>query len=344
MNIFTIPSRTAWAALFALGALTALAGCSNKPVATVDAGYTTLEGRPDANAQLLAWFDEPTTSLVYEDRDPRGPDLPTADSRVDVLLRSEPIYKAGPGVLNMLLLDGTAASGFQFFRRADNGGLQAITDYTIPASTKWLPGGWEAYSLTDERPSSYTPTTYVARGLLDGRVTTTSPVTNEAIASGPSPQATIDVRYIPATKTVRDSAITWTTTPGAAGYWLDIYRFKPTATIAEVIKSGTPNPVLTGSVSHVLVARFNGVGASSPMIYHLGSLVPGAQVQAPMVPALQYYARVTAVDANGRVIAWTRSRTQDEEPYREDWLLRQDVGFYTYYPLAATPVPPLKHL
>ena len=110
MNRFTIPSRVAWAVLFALGSLAALAGCSKK-IAVVDAGYTTLEGRPDANSQLLAWFDEPDTSLVYEDRDPRGPDLPSADSRVDVLIGHQVLYKTGPGVLNMLLLDGTAASG-----------------------------------------------------------------------------------------------------------------------------------------------------------------------------------------------------------------------------------------
>ena len=349
MNRFTIPSRVAWAVLFALGALTALAGCSKKIVATVDAGYTTLEGRPDAKAQLLAWFDEPDTSLVFEDVEPAGPDLPSANARVDVLIGRRLNYRSSPGVSNLLVLDGTAASGYQFFRRADNGGLQAITDYTIPASMKWPPSGWEVYSLSDTRPSAYMPATYVARGLLEGRVTTISPLTNEAIPSGPTPRATIDVRYIrniPPRQTPplpRDSSITWTTTPGAAAYWLDLYRFKSTASVHELIASGSPTPVMTGSVTHVLVARFDGIGAPATMSYQLGSQVPGTLMQSPIVPGLQYLARVTAVDAYGRVIAWTHSRTQDQDPYYDDWLLQQDVGFYTFYPLAATPFPPPLH-
>lgn len=342
MNRFTLPRRAAWAVLFALGSLAVLAGCSKKKLASVDPGYTTLEGRPDANAQLVAWADTPDTSLVFEDREPRGPDIPGTD-RADVLIARNANYRSGSGVLNLLLLDGTAASGFQFFRRANNGGLEAITDYTIPASMKWLPLGWEVYALVDTRPSSYTPSTYVARGLLDGRVTTLSPVTNEAIATGPAPQPTINLRYIAPTRTDRDSSISWTTVPGAAAYWVDIYQFKSTASFHELVASGTPTPVMTGPVTHVLVARFDGVGASSPMTYVLGSHVPGILVRSSLIPGRQYLARVTAVDASGRVIAWTHSRTQDEDPYFDDWMLRQETGFYTYYPLAATPVPPPKH-
>jgi hypothetical protein len=331
MNRFTLPRRAAWAVLFALGSLAAIAGCSKK-TAVVDPGYTTLEGRPDAKTLLLAWADTPDTSLVFQDLDPRGPDLPSADSRVDVLTGREANYRTGPGVLNLLLLDGTAASGYQFYRRANNGGLEAVTDYIVRSSMKSLPDGLEIYTFADEHPSSYAPATYVARGVLDGRVTTISPVSNEAIASGPAAQASISLRYIAATKTVRDSAITWTTVPGAARYWLDIYLFKATASFQERIASGTPTPIMTGSVAHALIRQFDGVGAGPSITYHL-SLPPG----------IQFLARVTAVDANSRVIAWSRSRTQDEDPYFDDWLLRQGAGTYTFFPLAATPVPALKH-
>ena len=90
------------------------------------------EGRPDANTRLLAWVDTPDSVTIYTDLGTPGPS-PDPDLETDTVLTVLPNYNVGPGLIHTLLLDGTAASGFQFFRRADNGGLQAITDYTIPS-------------------------------------------------------------------------------------------------------------------------------------------------------------------------------------------------------------------
>ncbi len=249
MNHFTLPRRAAWLALFALGMLAALAGCS-KRVTSVDAGYTTLDGRMNANSRLLAWRDAPVSIIVWADLGPPGPDFIDADVKYDTLIGRLDTSWGKPGVLQMAVLDNTPASGFQFYRRADNGGLQALTDYAIPAAAKWLSTGWEMYGFADQHPSSYSPATYVGRGLLDGKVTTSSPLTNDALPDGAAPKASTIFHWAfhPA-----DSSYTWnwTLTPGAAGYWLDVYQFTGHATAFDLFASGAPNPVLVGSyVTH----------------------------------------------------------------------------------------------
>ena len=107
MNHLTRPRHAAWTVLFALGILVVLAGCSKK-VTSVDAGHTTLDGRPDANARMLAWQDAPDTVVVWADLGTIGPD-PDPDVKEDTVLASVLTYRTGPGAIYTLVLDKTAA-------------------------------------------------------------------------------------------------------------------------------------------------------------------------------------------------------------------------------------------
>jgi hypothetical protein len=324
MNHFTLPRRAAWTVLFALGVLAAVAGCAKK-VTSVDAGYTTLEGRPDANARMLAWYDTPDTVLVYRDLGTPGPS-PDPDAETDTLYERVATYATGPGIIHTLLIDKTPALGYQFYRYASNGGLQQLTDYTIAPSVKWLSSGWEMYSLTDASPSGYRPSTYVGRGLLEGKVTTNSPVTNLAIATGTSPSAAT-IKFT-ANTSPTDSLfqMSWTPAAGAAGYWIHIYQFQSSATLETRRSSGAPAPILDGGVKHVFVGYVDGSTTS----YKLGQ--PGAEVLTFTAPirGQSYYVRITAVDAHGNVIAWMHGDSQ----------LHMLDGFYEYIPLGAVLVNP----
>ena len=409
MRHFTLPRRAAWMALLALGILVVMAGCS-KRVTSVDAGRTTLDGRTDANARMLAWRDAPVSLIVWADLGPAGPDDPAADVKFDTLIGRANISWGDPGVVRLAVLDKTPAASYQFYRFADNGGLQALTDYTILPLTKWLSTNWEMYGFDDQHPSSYSPTTYMGRGLLDGKVTTSSPLTNAALPDGATPAATTRFGWY---FNKADSTIyyAWSTTPGAAGYWLDIYQLTGNTTAMDFYSEGAPNPVMTGGyVKHRVLEYWpaNEAAASGtmgPMTLKtlagpmppetpaqtwlqapargtrssaalaprlagpLGSIISraalaglansqalaGPRVTGPSVPnalsgvmsaaapraagssgpdLLQespfyrgqtYFARVTAVDAHGKVLSWMTG----------DYGFLQGNGYYYYIPLGA---------
>jgi hypothetical protein len=328
MNRFLTPRRLALAAVLALGAVAALTGCAKK-VTTVDAGYTTLEGRPNANSMLFAWQDSPTLVTIYTDLGTPGPS-PDPDNEPDTVLTVEPNYDIGPGVVHLELLDGTQANGFQFYRRSSNGGLESLTDYVLGPVAKWLSTDWELYSFSDRTPGSWSPPTYVGRGLLGGAVTTSSPLSNIVQINPVRPTPTIvfdDVVH--ASRTPSDSLfpMSWNSIPGAAGYWIDVYQWKAIATVEEKLRSGTPSPVWPGNANHYFVGYVAGAGNT---VYKLGS--PGATVYTfkPPIRGQVYYARITAVDAAGNVIAWMKG----------DQLYQLGDGTYRYIPLAAVAINP----
>ena len=328
MNRFPFPRRTALAAALAVVALAALAGCAKK-VTSVAAGYTSLPGRYDPAARLYAWVEWPDTIVTWADLH-GSPGPPTdPDNNPDTLLAHTPFYNLGPSVVHMLIVDGTNAKGFQFFRRAANGGLQAMADYTIPPTTMWLPSGFEDYALVDRSPGGFSPPTYVARGLLGGSVTTQSPVTAEVSLSPVPPRQSIRMT---ATATPKDSLfhITWTPAIGATGYWLHVYQFKNTATQDERLRSGLPTPILDGNVKSIFIGYVAGGSASD---YKLGS--PGAQVLLASAPLRNqvYMVRVTGVDDAGHVVAWMKGDSQ---------LVIDNDFQYSYYPLGAVAVTPQK--
>jgi hypothetical protein len=328
MNHFTLRRHAAWTALFALGLLAVLAGCSKK-VTSVDAGRTTLDGRLDPNVRLLAWADAPAVDSVVADLGSIGPDT-DPDVKEDTAFANVPHYRTGAGVIYTVLLDKTSASGYQFYRHAANGGLESLADYPIQASVKWLPTGWELYSLNDPRPSAYSPPTYVARGLLDGKVTTSSPLSNDAIVNAVVPRQSIRLNWKPVGD---DTLLIFTPVPGAVGYWWDFYQFKSTAGLEEIRASGTPNPVMTGNVNHFhleyggpdacqMAFPLSGAGVRARLQGVTGSDVLTDEV---MLRGQSYLVRVTAMDEHGNVLAWQYGST----------MYHQMDGFYEYIQLGA---------
>jgi hypothetical protein len=233
-------------------------------------------------------------------------------------------------VIYTVLLDKTAASTFQFYRRAANGGIEEFSEYPVQPSVKWLSSGWELYSLEDATPAGYTPPTYMARGLLDGKVTTSSPLSNEAVVSGVVPTQSMRLAW---TKVGADTLLTVAPVPGAAGYWWDFYQFKSSATLEEMRASGTPNPVMTGNVTHYHVEyggpdawqmNFTPAGAGV-RAYLQGVTSSDVLTDGVLLKGQTYYVRVTAMDAHGNVLAWLHG----------DTFYHQLVGFYEYVQLGA---------
>lgn len=294
MNRFLHPRALLVLALAALALPAALAGCSKK-ITSVDAGYTQLEGTPDPNAQLMVWPDQPIEVRYYADLGTPGP------SQADTLLAVEQTYRTGPGAVQSMLLDGGNSSGFEFFRRASNGGFEAMRDYVVNAPRKWLDSQWELYELTDASPSGFSPATYVARGLLAGSTTRNSPLTNPAQVTGPTSRSLVYTGNLFPARSDTNFTMSWGAVPGAAGYWIHVYQFRSDAPTSEVISSGSPSPVWNGKVRD----QFVGHVAAPATSYKLGTVEPGVRVLTykPPISGQVYLVRVTAVDANGQVVA-----------------------------------------
>lgn len=316
---FFTPGRLALLALGVLALPLLLAGCGKK-VTSADASYTLVEGTPNANARLLSWPDTPTGYAEFADLGGIGP------TEEDTLLAEYVVYRTGADTQRLMLLDGTAASGYQLLRRAQNGGYEKLRDFTVQASRKWLTSQWEIYESFDYAPSGFWPPTYIGRGLLGGVATGLSPLTNTAKAE--MPMADLQLIDYAGNRAPVDSLFTmeWTPVTGAAGYWIHVYQFASSATDEEKLLSGAPSPVWNGLVNDYLVAFVPG-GTTT---YRFGN--SGAEILAKRAPlrGQTYLVRITAVDANGQLVGATVG----------DFALKQGDGFFDIYPLGAFAVVP----
>ena len=315
-------------ALLALGAAAVAAGCAKK-VTSVDSSFTKLEGVPDARTILMIYPEETAASSVWADTLDSGVDLPGHPG--DGLdRRTDSTYARPTGLLHVLLLDGTKASGFELFRSAPNGGLMKVSDFHLVADRKWLSTGWEAYESTVGIPAGYTPS-FVARGLLAGVAGPQSPLSNVTTPATALFTPTITYRdsLVPSDSLFN---ISWSAVPGAAGYWLQVYSFSSRATTLEQASSGQPTPIWNGNVNN----NFVGYVAAPATHYKLGS--PGALVLtfSPPIRNREYRVRVTAVDAAGRVIAYLAARD-----FLDDLIqITVSTKSYVRWPLASVTVHP----
>jgi hypothetical protein len=304
-------SRTRSAALVAaLAALALAAGCS-KRITEVDASYTQVEGTPSASARLTVWNDTALPVQRWQDALPPGP------SEDDDLLGTTQEFQYGEGTVVTQLIDRSSADGFEFLRRAANGGFEPLRDFTQTPVRKWLPTQTETYRIVDDAPSGYTPGSYIARGLLGGRVTAQSPLSN--LGQVTLAQVPASITYTGALEP-RDSLFTmsWTPVAGAAGYWVQVYQFRSDATIADRRLAGTPNPIVDRRVTD----NFIGYLDASLTSYTLGDIsTPGVEILEFRPPILGriYEVRITAVDAEGEVIGYLPGNLftvqLDEETY-----------------------------
>lgn len=293
MKRFLCNSRVA-TALVALVAVAALAAGCSKRVTSTDAGYTQIEGTPNANARLIGWRSTPVTVFTYRD-------TAFGDVNERVYVGTRQVEPVTPGSLRLQLLDGTDASGYQMFSRDANGGFRNRLDHVLTSPRKWTESQWELYPLDDATPSSYSPPTYVGRGLVGGTATTTSPLSNLAqVSTSPAPSI-----VWAATREPHDSLFTmsWSQVPEAAGYWVHVYQYSSSITPDAKLKGGSPSPVFNDKVRDIFIGYVP--NATGPVVsYKLGA--PGALVLTRRTTLMgqTYLVRVSAIDGTGTLIAY----------------------------------------
>lgn len=289
--IRSLPVSRARATLAVLGiAALALAGCSKK-ITRVDSAYTQPEGTPSADARLVIYPDVPVQIEVWGDVLPpgRGPE--------DTIQTVELRYLSGPGTIHGTIFDGTPASGYQVMRRESNGGFLAIEDFVLPPIRRWLQSQWEAYQFTDADPSGFSPATYLGRGVVAGVVTQSSPLTNRGLLTS----GTVDtLRYL-GNRAPLDSLITmkWQPVAGAVGYWMQIYQL--IGSNAEKLLSASPAPISTVKTRE----NFVGYIAAPADSFKIGQTTAQIFTYVPLISGIEYFVRVSAVDSQGRMIAFT---------------------------------------
>ncbi len=290
------------AALIAAIALSALAtGCAER-ITEVDASYTTPEGTADGSARLMLWADTPVPISTFSDvGNPPGP------SDGDVLVGIEPLYRNGQGSVVSMLIDGSDANGFQMLRRAQNGGLEPLSDFVVQPTRKWVATQWESYRLIDRTPSGYSPASYIARGLVGGAITSASPLSNEAQVTRSTVPATLQFTANTATRGDSLIQLQWAPVTDAVGYWLHVYQFRSDATQDDRLDAAAPRPVFDGRVRDNLVAFVD----SSVTSYRMGVSTTGIRLAySPALIGRQYEVRITAVGANGELLAYTAGTTR----------------------------------
>ncbi len=275
--------RIAVPGVFAL-ALLAMAGCSKK-LNTVDPNFIAPEGQWSANAHLVVQPDMPTVVKYYKLRAPNRPDDP------DTLVSSSEVYPLGRGIMKGTIFDGTPAGSYQILRRESNGGYAPLFDFELEPVMRFPQSGWKLFTWTDSRPSGFQPATYMGRGMVNGVVTRTSPLTNVCLA-GPTEPATIAL----SSDSLR--TIGFTTVPGAVGYVLQVYKARNGYPDAEIWNAA---PAIFATQDHrdalvEWIPATDGV----PDLDH-------AQVLTwfGLAPAASYLIRMAAVDANGGLVGFS---------------------------------------
>src|SRR6185503_10998086 len=173
---------------------------------------------------------------------------------------------------------------------------------------------------------------YRGRGLLAGAATERSPLTNMASSSD---TALIDVRLrvlhgAPPFEPYTDSLFTlaWDPVPGAVGYYLHVFQFRnDLRDDNERTIAGAPAPFYEGK-SKDIYAAFIPAGVTQ---HKIGD--PGVTLftRRATFYGQAYNARLSAVDASGRMIGFSRTGDERIGPY--------DTG-YTLQPLGAVVVAP----
>jgi len=284
----TCTSAFRWLAATFVAAALAGSGCSRK-LAT-DPGINLPEGVFSPNAELVISSDVGNPVLHMTGAPGGGRDT----------LGTFYAYLRSPGITIGEVLDGTPANRYEILRRQSSGSYADIKDYFLAPFDRWLPGQWESYVFFDSSKSDYVPPTYIGRGRAGGVVTPSSPLTNEAVLQA-APVATINYTG-PLFPSDTLLTISWDRVPGATRYWLEIFVFRnDVRNISELFPLGAFTPIAVGKVTNLFVGYVDAPATS----YTLGGA--GAQVftYTPLQHGNKYRVRVTAVSADGRLIAMT---------------------------------------
>lgn len=319
MKGMSVPGRSRRRAIVTAVALATaalvLASCSRR-IANPDASYTVPEGVPSDSVHLVVWADEANPLYLFQDQAPLDADPG------DVLIRVDPRRRGTEGSVNGMVFDGTTANSFQVFRREEGGGVRQFSDVLAQGAQRWLESGWEIFRFNDPNPSP--PPTYIARGLREGIANANSPLSRAARAEF-TPVEDLGVRAV--WWSPRWSIkITWNEHPDAVRYFIQIYTFRgDLRSTSEKILSGTPGPLYDGQAHNIFVgsvlaprnfymAGFHSVRDSVVDHAQILSIRQGEFLNIARVgdqydttaAKLPYRVRVSAVDANGRLVATSR--------------------------------------
>lgn len=297
-------------------------GCAKKlpvgPVGAELAAYPagrrdTLEKTP---SDLIVW---PDVALAVQDSSTDTLNFPP---------RAFTVYRSAPGVMHGLIVDYTQASGYQMFRQEDGGGFRSFSDFMLPAARRMpdrsyfggaagavvLPAA-QLFRFSDLAPPAIPLRGYVGRAAISGVTGSGYPLTN--LGRSPDTTAIAPLAYTAPTGLPGPGAappdslldMTWETIPGAAAYWVHIYQKRADVRAleaADAIEIAHPSPIASGKVRDLFIGYFPAPRTS----YKLGSAVPpGCRVLAyrTLIGLQEVLIRVSAVDANGRLIATTGS-------------------------------------
>lgn len=290
MNGIRHPRTTLVCVLIALAGLGAL-GCSKK-ITRVDPGYTNPEGRFSQDARLILYPDVAVNLFEFIDKAPIGPDPD------DSLVSTFPLRLHAAGVIHGLVVDGTDANTYQVLRRESGGGYLPLKDYVLHPAVRWLETHWEVYQFEDPVPAAFSPPTYLGRGLVQGVLSPTSPLTNLAQAGS---AGLASIRYSGA-RAPLDSLFrtSWGPVAGAAGYWVQVFQYVGAPT-EQVIANGLPSPFATGNLVDLNVTYV----PAPDTVYKIGTTPTQLFAQKQILTSGAYFVRIAAVDANGCMIGFS---------------------------------------
>ncbi len=331
-------------AVLALVALV-VAGCAKKLV-TTDPNYVLdstfvnnpahggVEGLYSDHAQLVVFPDVALSMDTLYDKAPigvKGPEdslvttwtFPLSPADLPGHTFTNWMIPYTPGAVHGMIFDSTAANAYQVLRRESNGGFAQLKDYVLPPVSRMLGSQWDIFAFDDPRPSSFHPPTYVGRGVVSGVVSKTSPLTNLGKLTSPD---VADIAYL-GNRTPADSNVVmrWQPVDGAVGYWIQVYQFLTGASEETRFLASRPATFLTSSVRSQFVAYLPG-GLTE---YQLGQPYPPGMVVLTRTPLLmnrEYFIRISAMNAQGQMIAMTRG------DYRDWWYINgAGQGYYRYH-------------
>ena len=314
----TAAVRAGLLAAIALAAL-GLTACGEK-ITTVDPSFTAPEGAASTQSGLAVWREIPNHLYIYR-RGNLDADPPIPHVLVDSVTMATPL----PGQVHGVIHDSTVSNSYQVYRRETNGGYRVLYDFNAVPTRRWFDRGWEIYHFTDA--DTVVPThTYLGRGVVGGGATATSPLTNEASDLVRSVQ---NITYTGGVGGVDrdnnpiplDSLFTmkWLKVTNAVAYYIHVYQWSfNLIQLEEQIASGMPAPLFIGKSRDILVAY---MPAPNPSPAELSFTMPTPNARPAEVRILtcretrfgqEYLVRISAVDANGQLIAYTYGSNSQE--------------------------------
>ena len=277
-------------AVLALGALALAAGCEKRPTGFAP-NPNAPEGTPSSEARLLAYHDLALPVLARD----------YGSKNIDSVKVGAQAFAGAPTMPLLLLLDGTPANSYELYRRDGGGKFQRTGDYPLQSVAKFVNVGYEAFFSTDPTPGTFAPPTYLGRGLVDGVASHASPLSNE----GRLPLLDVQPITYNGEHEPFDSlfVVSWVGVTGATGYWIHIYE-KPIAS-GERLLSSLPAPIAYVTAGDLFLGFRAGNNPGGSVQFRLGDTGLLTLKSRPPLLGHDYLVRVTAVDADGQVIAQT---------------------------------------